>query len=39
MIAWLFITTEKVEIVKIEMGELTEETFEQVKQQLNLEEE
>lgn len=39
MIAWLFVATEKVEFVKIEMGELTEETFEQVKQQLILEKE
>ncbi len=39
MIGWLYCSTEKFEIVKIEMGELTEETFEQVKQQLNLEEE
>ncbi|HMW11076.1 MAG TPA: hypothetical protein PJ987_11600 [Bacteroidia bacterium] len=39
MIAWLFCATEEVEFVKVEMGELTEETFEQVKQQLIFEEE
>jgi len=34
MIGWLYVSTEEVEFVEVEMGELTEETFEQVKQQL-----
>ncbi len=34
MINWLYCTTEAVEIVKVEMGELTEETFQQVKKQI-----
>lgn len=34
MIQWLYISTEPFEIVKVEMGELTEETFNKVKQQL-----
>lgn len=39
MIGWLFCATEEVEFVKVEMGELTEETFQQVKQQLIFDEE
>lgn len=31
MIDWLFLSTEEVEIVKIEMGELTKESFEGIK--------
>lgn len=34
MIGWLYISTEKFEIIKIEMGELTEETFKKVKHQM-----
>jgi hypothetical protein len=39
MILWLYLSTEDVEIIKVEMGELTEETFEQVKQQIKFEQE
>lgn len=40
MINWLFISTESCNFIKkVEMGELTEETFEQVKQQLIFNEE
>lgn len=39
MIDWLFVSTELCEFVNVEMGELTEETFEQVKQQLIFNEE
>ena len=37
MIAWLYIATEEVEVVKVEMGELNDETFNKVKEQLILE--
>jgi len=39
MIAWLYASTGKFEIVKVEMGELTEEKFEQIKAQIIFEEE
>lgn len=39
MIDWLYVSTERFEIVKVEMGELTEETFNNVKQQLIFDEE
>lgn len=40
MMNWLFISTESCNFIKrIEMGELTKETFEQVKQQLIFDEE
>jgi hypothetical protein len=39
MIRWLFLSTREVEVVKIEMGELSDETFQRAKQQLNFNEE
>lgn len=39
MIDWLYCSTEEHEIVKIEMGELTDESYEKVKEQLIFEEE
>lgn len=39
MINWLYCSTEEHEIVKIEMGELTDESYEKVKEQLIFEEE